>query len=512
MIKVNENGFIYDTEGRWYPPMNRKQFEIFNDRHRYLLIHGPRKSGKTFGLIHKILRHAFDVNGAMAAIVAKTLKNAKSAGVWSLLCRALPLWEANCHGFKVVEGPKTTGDTKLSFVKIRNRHGTVSEIQCHSLEYAADVEAKFKGTAYSLFWLSEGDQFCDLNAFDIICDALRMTPFIPYEDHQLLFDCNPPETGPNNWMYEKWFTFKDSKPGSDEDANDALYREGLHRILVMIDDNPQLDPREKREMIGRYKRRKNLYARYIDGKWVQDITDGHFSEVWDETAHVIGNADGDEDTWEVLVPTPACRELLTGWDVGDRNHSFHIIEKITTEHPHTKKPIISFSVLDELVVLKSKVSTTQFCEAALAKIEKWNKYQKNTHGIELRWRHWSDTSAFQWKATANTTDSAIIFAATGIRIDAAPKYRNSNHDKVDLLSELLMLNRLVVSAQLDKTRSMFANVKKGGEAEFIKENDHKHPFDSLSYPILAEAPMDFFKSKAPQTEKKREVEMVTAGV
>ena len=97
-IKVNDEGFVYDTEGAWYPPMNSKQLEIFEDYHRYLLVHGPRKSGKTFGIIHKVLRHAFDVDGAMIAIVTKTIKNAKSAGVWVLLAKMLQIWTDNCHG------------------------------------------------------------------------------------------------------------------------------------------------------------------------------------------------------------------------------------------------------------------------------------------------------------------------------------------------------------------------------------------------------------------------------
>lgn len=516
MIKVNETGFVYDTEGRWLPPMNLKQLEIFNCHHRYLLIHGPRMSGKTFGVIHKVIRHAFDVNGAMAAIICKTLKNAKSAGVWFLICRALEYWQKYCFGFKIVEGPKTAGDTKLSFVRIRNRHGTISEIQCHSLEHAQEVEAKFKGTSYSMFWLSEVDQFCDEHAFDILCDAMRMTPFIPFEQHQLLADCNPPDTGPNNWMHDKWFKFKDSKPSEGDTDKTQVAKDRLHRILVMIDDNPQLDPQAKDDLIERYRRRKKWYNRFILGLWEEDLTDGHFSDVWDEDVHVLGKADGPKEDWEVIVPTAQCTTLLTGWDMGTKNnHSFHILEKIISEAPGTNRKIISFSVIDELVVIRQNVSIAGFTEAALVKMDFWMKWMLENYNIELKWRHWSDNSAFEYRASASSTDAAIVYEASNSRIAlmAAPKYRNSNRDKVKLLWEILHAKRIHVSAQLIKTRAMFANLREGGDAEYIKEDDHKHPFDTVAYPLLAEAPADMVRSGELSTAKvERPIVAVSASI
>jgi len=531
MIKVNERGFVYDDSPNplWLPPVNLKQFEVFNDFHRYPLIDGPRKSSKTYGIIHKVIRHAFDVGGAMFGIVNKTLKNAKSSGVWTLLSNwMLPFWQHGygdkwepwmpeawkygCPGFKVVEGPKTTGDTKLSFVRIRNRHGTVSEIQCHSLEHATEVEAKFKGPFYSGFWLSELDQYCTRHAFDIFCDALRM-PGVPYQEHQILSDLNPPESGENNWMHDMWFKEREKPPVNDE-GFDPIFHANLHRIGFTLDDNPQLDPTERREMVARYKKRKGLYDRFVLGKWTQDVVDGHFSHVWDETVHVLGNADGSKEDWEIIVPTDACDTLLCGWDIGDRNHSFHILEKIIRSVPGTNRRMISFSILDEVVAIMTSASTAMFAEACLDRILYWEKWMKEHHKRDIQWRHWSDSSAFVFSATAGSMDAAVVYEATNgkVSLNAAPKYRNSNHDKVNVLCELMHSGRLHVSAQLRRTRAMFANLKSGGDAEFIKENEHKHPFDSVSYPILAEAPQDMFKSGEVRTEKQREPSLIVAGV
>ncbi len=503
MIAVNDKGFVYDTEGKiWLPPLNPKQLEIFNDQHRYLLVHGPRKSGKTFGILHKVLRHSFDVKTGMAAIVCKTIKNAKAAGVWVLLTRMLRIWEANCPGFRVTEGPKTTGDSKMSFVRIRNRHGGISEIQCHSLEHSAEVEAKFKGPAYSCLWLSEFDQYCDEHAFDIFCDALRMWPDVTYEDHQLIADCNPPDSGTNNFIHDKWWKFKDGDIGIGDEqqvASETLLRDSLHRILVMIEDNPQLDPRERQDLEARYRKRKALYNRFILGKWEQDITDGHFSDVWNEDVHVVGNADGPQEQWEVMVPSAECKELICGWDMGEKkSHSFHVEEKLTSEDPRTRRLIISFRILDEVVVVRRFVSIEEFVLQCLEKINHWERWQKEKHNITLQWRHWSDTSAFEKRASANASDAAITYAASQgkIVLNGAPKYQGSNKDKVNLLWQFLHARRLHVSAHCFKTRAMFAMLRSdpgAASSAYVRRDDHKHPFDSVSYPILAEAPIDMLQ-------------------
>lgn len=508
-LQVDENGFVFDPEHKlWLPPLNRKQFEIFQDYHRYLLVHGPRKSGKTFGILDKIIRHNYDVKVGMSAIVCKTIKNAKSAGVWVLLTRRLKVWVDGCKGFRVIEGPKTTGDSRMSYVRIRNRFGGTSEIQCHSLDNSAEVEAKFKGPAYSFLWLSEFDQYCDENAFDILSDALRMSPDVPYEDHQIVADCNPPESGEDNWIHDKWFKFKDSDAQPEETEADRELRENLHRILVMIDDNPQLHPKERRDLEARYRKRKSWFNRFVKGMWVQDITDGHFSDVWNEDVHVVGSTDGPESEWEVMVPTPNCKELLCGWDIGEmKNHSFHIMEKIVKEDPTTKNIIVLFNVLDELVATNQYVSVENFVIDAVAKMEHWERWQKREHNINITWRHWSDTSAFDKRASSNKTDAGIAYAASGKKVvlQGAPKYRDSNKDKVNLLWQFLHAGRLRVSIQLVRTKRMFTMLRadpKSSSSKYVKRDAHKHPFDSLSYPILAEAPVDMFKDADVNTAKK----------
>ena len=201
------------------------------------------------------------------------------------------------------------------------------------------------------------------------------------------------------------------------------------------------------------------------GLWEQDITDSHFSDVWDEDVHVVGDVSGLEDNWEVLVPTPHCKELLCGWDIGEmKSHSFHIMEKLMMEYVDKegqKRVAVYFHVIDELVVVRQFVSVADFVMDCMKKIEHWERWQLTRHNIILSWRHWSDTSSFDVRSSSNKSDAAIAYEASKKRIvlQGAPKYRDSNKDKVNLVWQFLHARRIKISAQLFRTKRMFAMLK-----------------------------------------------------
>ena len=153
-----------------------------------------------------------------------------------------------------------------------------------------------------------------------------------------------------------------------------------------------------------------------------------------------------------------------------------------------------------MVVVDQFVSIEDFTLECVDKMEHWENYiAKTNNNTAVKWRHWSDTSAFEMRASANDTDAAIVYNASRgkIILQGAPKYRDSNRDKVKLLWQLLFTKRLKVSAPCFVTRKMFAMLRPSpGSAvsKYVKRDQHKHPFDSLSYPIMAEAPVDMFRS------------------
>jgi len=84
-----------DANGNWYPNIFPKQIQIYNDFHRYVLVSGPRKSGKTTGCIHKIARHLWETPYPYARVgmFCKLMKTAKEGGVWDDLTKiVMPEW------------------------------------------------------------------------------------------------------------------------------------------------------------------------------------------------------------------------------------------------------------------------------------------------------------------------------------------------------------------------------------------------------------------------------------
>src|SRR5688572_655656 len=81
-----------DVHGQWYPAMFQKQVDVFNSQVRALLVPGPRLSGKTQAVLHKVCRHLYETPGARVGMFCRTLK-AKDGGTWSLLTKSIiPQW------------------------------------------------------------------------------------------------------------------------------------------------------------------------------------------------------------------------------------------------------------------------------------------------------------------------------------------------------------------------------------------------------------------------------------
>lgn len=490
----------------WVPRLSPKQMEVFNETRRFVLLTGPRKSSKTIAAVHKILRHCFDTrcddgSGARVAMFTKTTKNAKAGGVWLDLTEiALPEWIKAGIGMTVVESPRVTGDTRMSYFKVRNRWGGVAEVQLHSLDYCPEIVEKIKGGRFSMVYFCELDNFDDRIVFDISEDQLRMMG-LPWDKHQWLADTNPPETGTNNWLHDLWFKERDR-----QNHEDPEYQAQIARIEFTLDDNPFLDEREKKTLIAKYKHRKSLYNRFILGKWEEDLTDGCFVEVFREEIHVRGDISSpDKKLWEIMVPSDGCYELMLGLDLGETNHAACIVEKRTSP---SGDPI--WSVLDEVVSTEQKVSIREFTEALLSRMAFWENYIKSNYNREIRWKTWSDNSIYRYKSAAEVDEALIVRNLSGgkIRPIATRKFPGSVMVRKELLYRLLWEKRIYFSAVCPDSISMLKALKPGStKIDPIKRSRHKHPFDALTYILLGEEPMSL-EDNGPKTDRNRGVVVV----
>lgn len=462
--------------------------------HRFLLLTGPRKCGKTIAAMHKILRHCFDTPHARVAMFSKTTKNAKAGGVWVDMTEiALPVWLDANIGMRLVEAPKVTGDTRMSFFRISNRWGQEVEVQLHSLEYCPDIVDKIKGTRFSMIYFSELDLFEDRVVFDISEDQLRIIG-LPYEFHQWIGDCNPPDSGPNNWQHDLWF-----KEADRTDHPDPEYQAQIKRIQFALDDNPFLDPREKRNLIAKYRHRQSLYNRFILGIWEEDLTDGFFADVFSQDAHVMGSiSHPTRAEWEVITPSPGCHEIILGIDPGQTNHAATFVEKI---HTPSGEPI--FAVLDEVVSVDRKISLRQFTEAIMSRVNFWQGWVQARYNRRLRLRTWSDTSIYSYNSAAEVDESLLLHNLSGGLIQPMPwkKFAGSVDTRVRILHRLLQERRIFFSAQCVDHISMVKSLKKGtSKIEPVARTRHKHPFDALTYILINEEPTAL-EQNAPRVER-----------
>lgn len=485
---------------RWKPLLTPKGEHVFNSHKRILLVDGPRKSSKTLSCLHKVCRRLYDHPGTIEGIIAKTTKNAK-AGAWrDLINIIIPQWiEANI-GFQYVKEPSMAIDTKMTSFRIRSRNGQPSECQLHSLEYSKDAEDKFKSTRFGGLYLSEADLWESRDIFDVLEDQLRM-PHMRYEDHQFIVDCNPPEEGDDHWLWELFF-----EQGGVEvpEPEKTEYQRKFHRIQIKLEDNTLIDPREIQGLKDKYAHDKNKTDRWVNGLWVRSNLSTLFKEVWRPNVHVVGTAKGPRSAWEVIIPDGESDELFSGWDLGETNHAF------TVSHRRAGETGNVWEVIDELVSIGSRVSIAAFTAQVLEIMDYWESVMKGEFGIDkVRWRHWSDSSAFRYRSAADSYDELIVSEASEGRImlHGVAKGRRSVSNRVSIARKLLFQNRLLVSANCRHVIQMFNHLPPGNpdkpdstiDSEAVdSKSQHKHIFDALTYLIGNEEPLGVVKRMNPK--------------
>ena len=119
-------------KGYWIPELAPKGMEAFNCYSRFTLYSGPRYSTKSITATHRLMRHVWECPSPRVAVINKTVKGAKAAGIWLDLVSAAEQWVKAGIGMRWVTKPKTTSDTKMSYFEVINQHGKKAEVQLSS--------------------------------------------------------------------------------------------------------------------------------------------------------------------------------------------------------------------------------------------------------------------------------------------------------------------------------------------------------------------------------------------
>lgn len=473
----------------WCPKLAPKQLEILNIQNGYtgpiplaVLASGPRLTGKTTGIEHLICKHLYETKGAHFAVVTQTTKNATVGGVWEDLVGSTGVvneWiDAGIFEYTTVNsggqtGWKTDSITKSNYFTIRNIHGGHSRLTLMSLDQDKEVGPKFKSTRFSGIWFSELSNFKIREVFNISYLQLRMIHLHPWE-HLWIGDTNPDEDGEDSWIYKLWW-------GERLDKNHSMpeFRDMLRLIEVFPEDNPYVTKAQLKMVAALYADDPQGYARNVLGQWVKGTKKRkkHFADLYIPEVHVVGQTDED-----AIKISPNTTDMIGTWDLGNSiNSSAHLLEKRIISN------LDYWYVHDEVVAVDDQISTEQFTQFVLAKIDSIEQFYEKKFG----WRHWSDDSSLTvFRAASGSFDYQIVMAASGGRIvlQAVNKPHESVAARVRLLRQLLRERRIFIAKRCHHTQQMLLECAKGTqESKFVAENEFKHAFDSLTYGIYMES-------------------------
>jgi len=514
----------------WTPNLYPRQMEVFNaglddvasvlhpNFPTMLLVSGARETGKSIAVMHRICRHLFDTAGARVAMFSKTIKNLTDGGVFQdLTTFIMDEWRQADIGFDFttkdsngIPGPKTDSKTRTIYFRVSNRFGGESELKLFSLDHDFEVAQKLKETRFSLIWFVQLSNFFDPSILRCSVEALRMVHMHKWQ-HLFIADTNPSEEGEDSWIYKMWFNRrKEYLEKVSAGKTSSEFGKSLELVEFWIDDNLGLTSEAiaaKREM---YSDDPGQQAREVDNKWIKGHgTQGkHFADVFVRKHHVIGGEEGEGDQIELSRNTEM---LFTGWDLGSgTNHAAHILERRFVQVG--SKELSVWSVIDELVSIRERMKIEEF---TIAFHEIMKRLEERYHK-KFEWVHYSDDSAVNAPRASGAGYDAleVALASKGeIELIGVPKPDGSVKNRVKIARRLLKNRRLFISSRCELTIKMFEDLKKGTTIrEYVANNEDKHPFDSLTYPILMESADELLDELSkPRASDPTEAGLITVG-
>jgi hypothetical protein len=469
----------------WHPDLNPTQKLIFDDPSQHVLGFGEKGSGKSIGFGHKIIRHCYENRNAFQLVITPSMFTG-AEGIWQdLETLIIPDWVRGI-GLDYRES-RLDPQTKDKVIWIGNQHSGWSKMVLKSIPFAKFVAARIKGPAPSGVYV---DEITD-------CEGPEYLRFPSAQlgrrrdidgPQQFTASCNP--KGPSHWVYKAFWTDCINTDTGERDPSFSVYHvpisENIHRLPA-----------------GYYERLKAIFSgddiemrRLMNGEWVdRPAGDAIFRDTFFEDQHVRP-APKLKITSHGIMPLPQF-PMTIGYDPGPVNFSAHIMQLI----PMGSRVV--WTVIDELNYVGKRTPYHRVVYDIMERMSYWNERA----GKQMVWEHISDEAAFSQINSRGSFDAQDIQQLSleyirrnpscglqPIRMKPCPKGPESIPARVRVVQGLLMEGCLMVSAICKKTREMFLNLVDEGKdkdgkydanAGFRpKKGPHRHPFDSLSYPIL----------------------------
>lgn len=487
-----------ETREGWWPDLYDEQMEVFNDHHKYILLHSERFSGKTFCCCHKIVRHSWENWNALAMMVSFNISSATGGGFWEeIVEEVLPAWSHNI-GLQWI-GPRMDAVSKASYIKVGNYYKGWSTIMLKSIPHGSVIGTRFRNTSPSMIFFDELTQTNDERYFKDLVQQIGRRKYIKYQ--QFLGTCNPPPEGPDHWVYKRWFT----EP--EKDTAKKYWKDNYRAYHIPMAKNV------KHEKLAEYKASledqcrddPTAYQRLVEGKWVKQLSGlGIFKNYWRPRFHIRGDAaKGNRFVAQPGFP------IVMGMDIGDVNQGVVFMQFMETK----KMPV--FLVLDELVTVGEKIAYENFVRMIMDKMNEVAQRSAIFHGIELgaasesfRFEQWADSSSENFDASAASgerenlerisrkefSENKEMYPYLGAPLNMMPvsKGPGSVRLRIRLLIELLQTGRIFIDSGCKNVIEMFTFITAIKESPFqpARNSAYKHALDALTYPISIYMPND----------------------
>jgi len=495
-----------ETDEGWEPILGPAQQESFDSTARYILCHGEKGSGKTIGLLHKLVRHCYENENALAIILVRIKSMATKGGAWDkLMGHVLPRWKdgnRDEQGNRIDEGLDLEyTDVKFDsqhneYIWISNAHGSWSMVVLVSAPHANQLRDRMRGYEPSIALVDE------LTSCDSIEYLRAVAIQIGRREHiqgpqQYMAACNP--EGPSHWVYKTWF----------EEAFDPISGEwdpDYHKIHVPIEENEKnLPPGYLENLRKLYRNDPVEAARMLSGEWIDRISgDALFADIFVAVIHVRPPL----PTLERLLPVKDY-PILVGLDPGAANNAFSFLQWLPIDG------IMKWLLFDEIVYTQRRIRYDILVPTFLRRLKFWNDLMYPEGNKRFSVVYIADSSAFnQFRASqgsfdvldferiANEPKGTLppLYKQLGLqrmKVEQAPKFQGSKIARTRRVMDLLGANEFIISAGCVRHIEMFNKL----ESEPQKANQpfdpdlamtprrsiHIHCYDSVCNPILTSA-------------------------
>ncbi|MFP4541948.1 MAG: hypothetical protein ACLFR7_09985 [Opitutales bacterium] len=495
-------------DGGWVPEMNEPQLEFYWDLSPYVLATGERFSGKTTAGLHKIVRHCYTYDSALAIVVVIVKTGAKAGGAWEQLLSldydhegrrwgTLAAWN-EAVGLRYTD--EYGDDAKNKWIDIETVNGGSSSILLLSMPYGAYIADRIKNMTPSYFHFEELTNTDSSVYFTKVIQQLGRRAAVPSTAQQYVATCNPADEGESHWVFKTFFVHKPSsprggpQPGYDPKGYNPYTKKregwnenfGVHHLPANLNVYVEDMAAYQARIMEDTRDDPTAYDRLILGRWVAKISgDGIFKNAFVPEVHVKG-----EMGRTGLLPVRG-HPIIVGYDPGDANNARVFMQRLLYRRRW------HWRIFDALCNFNEHMSYDDLIRLQMDRMLFWCD----------RLGHTFDFQRVSARLIEERPDK--YGRLHPIRMKAPDKGEGSVGERVRCVRNCLHGERIHVSALCQEVIDMFQFLKKARGPHGVEIDDkpqktrkgHIHTFDGTSYPIY------FYESSPVLQEIHREEEL-----